>query len=217
MTEISTFPGLPVRQADTSGTSRPPRVCIATSDIVGPIRNGGIGTAYFSLAIALAEAGQDVTILYLNREYCEQGSLDDWRSFYRLRGISFVPIPESSTRILAPSNVALSYDAYQWLQAGDFDVIHFPEWQGFGYFTALAKHQGLFFQHATVCVGTHSPTTWHKAIDRQFLDGRDDLEITFMERQSVALADVVVSPSQYMLNWMRDNGWELPNKCYVQQ
>ena len=33
--------------------SRPRRICIVTCDIVGPIRNGGIGTAYASLAHAL--------------------------------------------------------------------------------------------------------------------------------------------------------------------
>ena len=38
-----------------------------------------------------------------------------------------------------------------------------------------------------------------------------------MERQCVALADVVLSPSQYMLRWMQSRGWTLPAVCYVQQ
>ena len=38
-----------------------------------------------------------------------------------------------------------------------------------------------------------------------------------MERQCVALADVVLSPSQYMLRWMQSRGWALPAECYVQQ
>ncbi|MGA9315443.1 MAG: glycosyltransferase, partial [Solirubrobacteraceae bacterium] len=37
------------------------------------------------------------------------------------------------------------------------------------------------------------------------------------ERESVALADAVVSPSQYLLGWLRSNGWRLPRATYVQQ
>ena len=36
-----------------------------------------------------------------------------------------------------------------------------------------------------------------------------------MERVSVSAADIVVSPSQYLLNWMQQNGWELPEQTYV--
>jgi hypothetical protein len=44
-----------------------------------------------------------------------------------------------------------------------------------------------------------------------------DLETDFMERESVALADALTSPSQYMLRWMREQGWRLPANSYVQQ
>jgi glycosyltransferase involved in cell wall biosynthesis len=191
-------------------------VCIATGDIIGPIRNGGIGTAYFSLASALAEAGHDVTVLYLLGDYCEQGSLGEWRAYYRERGMKFVPLPPSPIKVDGPHNAVRSHDAYRWLRAREFDVIHFPEWQGYGYFTGLAKHQGLDFPNTTICIGVHSPSLWHKALNREFLKGPDDLEIDFMERQSVALADAVVSPSRYMLRWMENNGWQLPEKRYVQ-
>jgi hypothetical protein len=39
----------------------------------------------------------------------------------------------------------------------------------------------------------------------------------FMEQQSVALADVVVSPSRYLLEWIEKRGWQMPSECYVQQ
>jgi glycosyltransferase involved in cell wall biosynthesis len=212
----STFPNLPITKGRRTLPLRPPRVCIATGDIVGPIRNGGIGSAYFSLASALAEAAHEVTILYLLGDYCEVGAVGEWRAYYRDRGIKFVPLPSSGIKVQGPPSIVRAHDAYCWLKAQEFDVIHFPEWQGHGYFTALAKHQGLDFAHTVICVGTHSPHLWHRTINREFLDGPTDLETDFMERQSVALADVVVSPSQYMLEWMRSNGWKLPEKSYVQ-
>jgi glycosyltransferase involved in cell wall biosynthesis len=210
------FPGLPSVKGRKTQPLRQPRVCIATGDIIGPIRNGGIGTAYFSLASALTEAGHDVTVLYLLGEYCEQGSIAEWRAYYRERGIKFVALPSSPVKVEGLPKAVTAHDAYHWLKTREFDVIHFPEWLGHGYFTALAKHQGLDFPNTIICVGTHSPTLWHKALNREFLEGPHDLEVDFMERQSVALADVAVSPSQYMLQWMQNNGWRLPEKSYVQ-
>jgi len=42
-------------------TARPLRVCVASFDFVGPVKNGGVGTAFTSLAEALARAGHEVT------------------------------------------------------------------------------------------------------------------------------------------------------------
>ena len=36
-----------------------------------------------------------------------------------------------------------------------------------------------------------------------------------MERVSISAADIVTSPSQYLLGWMQQNGWELPERTYV--
>jgi hypothetical protein len=36
------------------------------------------------------------------------------------------------------------------------------------------------------------------------------LGITMLEQASIELADVVVSPSRYVVDWMGEQGWELP-------
>ncbi|MFT5134940.1 MAG: hypothetical protein ACI9SC_003423, partial [Gammaproteobacteria bacterium] len=65
------FPNLPVSiQADNNKESAL-KVCIVTQDIVGPIRNGGIGTAYRFVAELLSSHGFDVTILYELGNYSE--------------------------------------------------------------------------------------------------------------------------------------------------
>jgi len=209
----ASLPALPVAPDASART----RVCIATFEIVGPSRNGGIGTAYFSLAVALAEAGIDVTILYLWRHFCASATLDDWKKYYGERGIDFVVLPAPPVKIDALPNASVSYEAYLWLKNKNFDVIHFPELPGHGYYSVLAKHQGLDFQNTTIVVGAHSPISWIRQLSKEYYDGLDDLEIDFMERSAVAWADVVISPSRYLLNWMVRNGWTLPSRCYVQQ
>jgi hypothetical protein len=42
------------------------KICIVSDDFLGPIRNGGIGTACSTLGETLALAGHNVTLLYLS-------------------------------------------------------------------------------------------------------------------------------------------------------
>lgn len=192
------------------------RICIATPDIVGPVRNGGIGTAYHWLCRALVAAGHEVTLLYTLGEYCEQDSIEVWQERYRQQNLSFVPLPEDAAIPLNVSRtVQRSYHTYQWLKRQVFDVIHFPEWNGHGFYSLLAKRQGLHFANTVLCVGTHSPSTWHRMGQKTLIASLDEVEMDFMERESIALADAVISPSRYMLDWLREQGWTLPEAVLV--
>src|SRR5439155_14477963 len=46
-------------------------------------------------------------------------------------------------------------------------------------------------------------------------DLRTVIGVGVLEQASVELADVVVSPSAYLLDWMRSRGWELPDRTVV--
>ena len=94
-------------------------------------------------------------------------------------------------------------------------MVHFHEWRGNGYYSLLAKHQGLAFERATLCVGVHSPSLWNKQCNHELVDHVIDLEVDYLERQSVALADVLISSSRYMLEWLTGQGWSLPPTCSV--
>ena len=214
----NTHPPLPLHPTHRGGVGR--RVCLATQEVNGPFRNGGIGTAYTTLAESLARRRHRVTLLFLRGDYCESQSMDYWISHYAEKGIELVPLPsERSLRLHGPGEAATSYRAYRWLRerATELDVVHFPELGGSGFYSLLAKRQGLAFSQTTLCIGTHSPMFWIRESNGEYLNGVSDLEMDFMERQSVEMADVVVSPSHYMLSWMTHNGWKLPDASFVQQ
>lgn len=194
------------------------RICIASFDFVGPVKNGGVGTAFTSLGEALAAAGHDVTLLFLAGKWCENKTLEHWIEHYRRKGIRFLPLPESGLNLNSRWHVNKAYEGYLWLkQQPAFDVIHFSEWKGPGYFAMRAKRQGLAFADTLMCIHTHGPTLWHKLSNGEYVTQADDVELDYLERSSVRLADVVVSPSQYLLRWMVDRGWTLPERTYVQQ
>jgi len=188
-----------------------PRVCIATWEIEGPSRNAGIGTAYTSLADALRRANFDVTVLFLLGCHPTDGNISEWVHHYRTeKGINLIPLPmPHDPRIHAAWASSVSYHTYVWLKEHqrDFDIIRF--------YSLLAKRQGLAFSKTTFVVGTHGPTLWVKEGSQDYLRNLGELEIDHMERTSVAAADIVVSPSQYLLDWMERNGWELPQRTYV--
>jgi len=211
------FPSLP--KVDVARGSRLPRVCIATWEIEGPSRNAGIGTAYTSLADALKRAGYDVTILFLLGCHPTDGNMIDWVDYYRTqKGLKLIPLPMAhEPRIHAAWASSVSYHTYVWLREHqhEFDIIHFPECQGLGFYSLLAKRQGLAFPDTAFVVSAHGPTFWVKEGSQDYIRNLGELEIDFMERTSVSAADVVVSPSQYLLGWMQQNGWELPEQTYV--
>jgi O-antigen biosynthesis protein len=211
------FPSLPTITA--AGPGAPRRICIATWEIEGPSRNAGIGTAYTSLADALKRAGHDVTILFLLGCHPTDGNMIDWVEYYKARkGIRLIPLPMAhEPRIHAAWASSVSYHTYAWLKEhqNDFDIIHFPECQGLGFYSLLAKRQGLAFSHPAFVISTHGPTLWVKEGSQDYVRNLGELEIDYMERVSVSAADYVVSPSRYLLGWMRQNGWELPENTYV--
>jgi GT2 family glycosyltransferase/glycosyltransferase involved in cell wall biosynthesis len=213
--DLKLFSALPVGDGVRP---RPLKVCIASCEFIGPIRNGGIGTAYTAMAHALAAAGHHVTLLYTPGKQCESETIAHWESFYREQGLKFVARPtDPDLRIDAPAHALRSYETYRWLKQQEFDLIHFPEWGGDAYYSLLARHQGLAFGRTFFCIGTHSPTAWLKQANSEYYSQPRDLELDFMERRCVALADIVISPCQYMLRWMSEQGFKLPPRSFVQQ
>ncbi len=205
----------------SSPGSRPCRVCIVSYEVVGHHENGGIGTANTSLAQTLARAGHEVTLLYTGAH--GGGQLEHWREHFRSDGVTYEQLdPDAVARVGNPSaNVRRAWTAYQWLrerhEARPYDVIHAPECQGHGYYIALAKRHGVSFAGAQVVIGVHSTTRWCYDANRQLLGSLEQLTNEYLERMSAESADVVISPSNYLLGYLRAVGWQLPERSFVQQ
>ena len=201
---------------DRSGTSK--RICIATADIVGPLKNGGIGTAYYHAARFLAGQGHEVVIAYVNRNAADMRLMEDARALYAGFGITFEPIVSRPADMTALARAgALTWALYDWLRARErpFDLVHVSEWRGLGYGPLLAKSLGLAFGATHFVVKCSSPTLWNAEGNRQLLSMEHELGWVFMERRSVELADTAISGSAHLLQWMCDAGYALPARSFV--
>ena len=199
-----------------------PRILIVTPDILGPIRNGGIGTAFAALAQTLAEAGRAVTILYTLGGHSEDGGgIARWIRHYAALGIRFIPawLERGEPILDAPHHAWRAYRVYLWLKQhqGDYDIAYFPEWKGEAYYALQSRRMGLEFAGLRIVVVTHSSTTWADSGNYQVPQQLDDLLLEFLERRSVEMADALVSPSHYMLEWMKRRGWQWSAPAHVIQ
>eukprot|EP00475_Leptophrys_vorax_P034521 TRINITY_DN5580_c0_g2_i1.p1 TRINITY_DN5580_c0_g2~~TRINITY_DN5580_c0_g2_i1.p1 ORF type:complete len:728 (+),score=160.60 TRINITY_DN5580_c0_g2_i1:167-2185(+) len=115
--------------------------------------------------------------------------------------------------------VTNAYRAYLWLKDrdGQFDMIHFHEWHGQGYFVALAKHQGIAFQNTFLFTTIHCPSLFYLHGSSVLLNTFNYMVSDFLEKKQVQYSDMVVSPSAFMFKWTQSNGWTLPKNSYVQQ
>ena len=194
------------------------RVCVATPDILGPIKNGGIGTAFHYLARLLAERGHDVVIAYVNRNASDTNLMEETRTLYARLGVAFetiVPRPVSVTSLAQVA--APTWALLDWLRARErgFDIVHVSDWHGLGYGPLLARSLGLAFGATHFVVHGHGPTLWNVEGNRQLLSTERELGWVFMERRSIELADTVTCGSAYLLEWMCEAGYALPARSFV--
>lgn len=106
-----------------------------------------------------------------------------------------------------------SYALFRHLAGSDeqYDFIHFHDYKGLGFFTLSAKVQGLAFADTLLIVQAHGPSRWALQANDHPFQHEEQLKIDFMERQSVARADILVSPSAYMIRWLKENAWTTPS------
>ncbi|GAA5953180.1 hypothetical protein JCM21900_006130 [Sporobolomyces salmonicolor] len=197
------------------------RVLIVTSELAGLHKNGGIGTAFLELAEALAgEDDIEMSILVAHIEdsfpvrkvEALRAEFDQKR--IQLRFVETEPQPfwpQAWTPIA-------SMRVWNYLREhdGTYDIIHFPDNTGIGYFSALAKHEGLALQQSRIVVGLHgADVEWAAMLNKRYPADRYAVELGVFEKMTAELADVVVAPSEYMLEYARSRGWELPANAFV--
>lgn len=72
------------------------RLLIVTPEIHGPYRNGGIGTAFSTLAMRCAQAGATVSVAYIPLDGKDDAPLDPWIEFYRKRSVALLPLTDEA-------------------------------------------------------------------------------------------------------------------------
>lgn len=204
----------------TAGGERP-SVCIVTSELVGPFNNGGIGTSMTGLAECLAGAGFPVTILYTGGKFSSQAELERWRVRYSGIGIQvdWIRHGESAgiTGPVAGCGFATPWLVYLYLSSRPFDVVQFNDCMGEGFYCLAMKRLGAEFGQTAMFVALHSPSQWIFEVNRTLPETLLLAAFNHAERLSIRTADLVWSPSLYLLDWIDSNDFVLPPATFLQR
>lgn len=182
------------------------KICLVTEELptLGP--SGGIGTAFQELATTLAANGHKVDILYMGVPG-KQDLVEATRRFAG-HGVTLHCIDVSIYAWEHHSATAKSFAAYRYLSSldDDYDAIHFHDYRGTAFYTLQAKRLSARFEASRIVIQTHGPIRWALAANQASVNLPDHLIIDFMEKACLRHADHVVSPSAFLVEWMRENG-----------
>jgi O-antigen biosynthesis protein len=190
-------------------------IAIVSPEIVGPHKNGGIGTFATIWSMVLREAGENVTLIYTG-EYSVPSK--QWHALYDRHDIRVIHAAEGE--FLTPQ---FNYEPFirrsekaASVIPPDTDVVYFQDWQASGFhFVRTRQYQP---KRTPLCVTVlHGSYQWVIEANKWFPTTRQEMELQFAERYVVANSDYIVSPSQYMFNYVSKMGWELPplDRCAV--
>ncbi|QLC22988.1 glycosyltransferase family 4 protein [Parasphingopyxis sp. CP4] len=216
--DVRRFPSLDKFVAPASENKL--EVLIATEEIIGPVRNGGIASTYYHLARGLAADGHKVTVLYLKGRTVENETPEHWIDHYASFGIELVYLPDLENELYCASAKWqwrwLSF--YRWLKANDrFDMVHTSEWRGGAFYCLQAKRLGLAFHDTLFVMKTSSPYIWNRHYQMRPIDKAELIVAAFAEQKCVEWSDIVVGGSAHLLSFMDYVGYQLPEgHTYVQ-
>jgi O-antigen biosynthesis protein len=188
-------------------------VTLVADQALGYHRTGGLGTATTFLALALGRMGHDVEILYFG-ELPATPVDPEWSGLYEQAGVRIRPVPPFEDRV-EPAYFGRMRAIDVALRADPPDVVIVQDLGAPGYSALRLRHLGLAFENTLFVVYCHGTRQWITNMSRKVRVLPGALAVSRLEQASVELADVAVSPSAYMVDWMRGQGWRLPDTTLV--
>ena len=191
---------------------QPRRITLVADELLGYAGNG-LGTATTFLAVALARVGHRVEVpLRRPDPYAAPRSRMD--ATLRERGRPH-PAGSPGETSVQPPYFARMRGVELALRADPPEVVVVQDLGAPGYSALRLRHLGLAFESTSFVVYCHGTRQWVTDMARKVRVLPGALGISALERAAIELADVAVSPSAYMVEWMQRQGWRLPETTLV--
>jgi glycosyltransferase involved in cell wall biosynthesis len=165
------------------------------------------------LALGLARAGHSVDLVHYGIH--SKPAVDpEWASLYEQAGLRVRFLPRGAEPV-EPAVFARTKDVEAALRADPPDVVVAQDSGAPAYAALRLRSLGLAFESTRFLVFCHGTRSWIKHANRNVRAFPALLATGLLEQASLELADAVVSPSAYLVGWMRAQGWELPERTLV--
>jgi glycosyltransferase involved in cell wall biosynthesis len=187
-------------------------VAFVADELLGYAGNG-IGTTTTFVSLALARMGYDVEVLFAGAPPTR--TVDpEWQRLYDEAGVRVRVVPRRDERV-EPPHFARSRDVEAALRAAPPDVVVVQDLGAPAHTAIRLRSLGLAFERTSFVVFCHGTRQWITDVSRKVRVLPGAHAVTVLERASIELADAVVSPSAYLVDWMRGEGWRLPERTSV--
>jgi O-antigen biosynthesis protein len=189
------------------------RIALVADQALGYHKTGGLGTATTHLAVALGRHGHEVEILYFGEQPAEPVDVR-WARLYDDAGVRVRPVPPYETTV-EPAYFRRMRAIEHALRESAPHVAIVQDLGAPAYVALRLRTLGLDFADTLFAVYTHGSRQWIANMARKVRVLPGALAVSRLEQACVELADVVVSPSAYMVEWMRGQGWRLPEQTHT--
>jgi glycosyltransferase involved in cell wall biosynthesis len=188
------------------------RIAFVADELLGYAGNG-IGTTTTFVSLALARLGHSVEVIFAGQR--RPGPVDTaWQHLYDDAGVRIREVPQGERKV-EPGYFARTRDVEAVLREDPPDVVVVQDLGAPAYSAIRLRRLGLAFERTSFVVFCHGTRQWITDVSRKVRVLPGAHAVAVLERASVELADAVVSPSSYLVDWMRGQGWQLPEQTFV--
>jgi glycosyltransferase involved in cell wall biosynthesis len=193
---------------------KPRQITIVASELLGRAGTGGAGTADSLLAVALGRHGHRVRLLIASGR--DIGPLSpEWMRRYDSAGVEIRVLDRVSA--VRPPYLAPPFEVLQALREDPPKVVIANDWRGLAYLALRARQTALALTETAFVIHCHGPGRVLTEFAQKVPDTPERFGEQVAERMSIELADAVVSPSRWLLDWMRAHRWPVPENAQVIQ
>ncbi|HUF01672.1 MAG TPA: glycosyltransferase [Gaiellaceae bacterium] len=187
---------------------------VVASELLGAGGVGGAGTADSLLAVALGRAGHEVSLLFARAEHV--GTLSpEWERIYAAAGVNVEQLVARAQ--VDPHYFTPTVDVFHTLRADPPEIVIANDWRGLTLASLRAREVGRAFSDTAFVLLCHGPSTVLVEFSQKVPDTVERFAMDVAERTCIGLADAVVSPSAWLLEWMRGRRWPVPESATVVQ
>lgn len=180
------------------------RVTVVTSELLGLPGTGGPGTADSLLALALGRHGHEVELLVAPGR--DIGGLSpEWQRTYAEGNVRLRPLQDDGS--VRPSFLAPAAHVYDALRADPPEVVVADDWRALAYAALRSRQLGRSLTDTAFVVYSHGPARVFATAARKVPDTVARFGEEVAQRAAFELADAVVSPSEWLVEWLGAHDW----------
>ncbi len=199
-------------------------ICLVANELDYLVSQGGIGSYDWLVAHELAQAGWRVHMLYC-------GAIDDNEALRAVprclaeAGIDFSRLESfAPPKFFAIGNWSALLRQSAWVRQAleqlhgrhGFDLIEFADRGGLGFCPVQARRMGMGLADVALAVKLHGPSQWVREGSQQWMAGMEDIQLDYCERYAFEHADVQLSSSRNLLDYVQTRGWSVGAEAHVQ-